>query len=224
MRSPAPTERQRFGPELVPDWETAVGRQDRGLDFSFRFCFAVVGIIVLFFFVFSSVCVRVRRSQSGPCQTLVPFFPPEPNHHQRGSFALNSVASAWLGDNSGGPGVFAGPWVGGGGPPPPLWGSASHPHTAAIAVWGGWVVLCWGWGEEEGCPLISTSPGSQRSCRRPLGAHCAPHHCRRYVTFSAGGVAGWGERKRGQKEKKKRGNGGRREERERKNKWVNMSR
>lgn len=109
----------------------------------------------------------------------------------------------------------------GGAPPPPLWGSASHPHTAAITSWGVCVcVVVEGGGE---CPLISASPGSQRSCRRPPGAHCAPHHCRQYVTFSAGGVEGWGERKRGQQEEKKRGTGegGRRE---RENKWVNISR
>lgn len=42
-------------------------------------------------------------------------------------------------------------------------------------------------------PLISTSPGSQRSWHHPPGAHCAPHHCRQYVTFSAGGRR-WGRR------------------------------
>lgn len=40
-------------------------------------------------------------------------------------------------------------------------------------------------------PLISTSPGSQRSWHHPPGAHCVPHHCRQYVTFSAGGGR-WG--------------------------------
>lgn len=52
-------------------------------------------------------------------------------------------------------------------------------------------------------PLISTSPGSQRSWHHPPGAHCAPHHCRRYVTFSAGG-AEWGRTKR-TREGRKRG-------------------
>lgn len=94
-RSRASTERQRFGPESESDWGTAVGRRDRGLDFSFfGFVLSSSGFGV---FVFSSVCVRVRGSQSGLCQTLLPSFffpPPDPNHRQRGSFALNSVASA----------------------------------------------------------------------------------------------------------------------------------
>lgn len=70
-----------------------MGRGAQGLDFSFTVLFRGRQDFC-FFFVFSSVCVRVRGSQSGPCQTLVPFFLSEPNHHQRGSFALNSVASA----------------------------------------------------------------------------------------------------------------------------------
>lgn len=48
-------------------------------------------------------------------------------------------------------------------------------------------------------PLISTSPGSPRNWRHPPGARCAPHHCRQYVTFSAGR----GDEEEGQKDEEK---------------------
>lgn len=53
-------------------------------------------------------------------------------------------------------------------------------------------------------PLISTSPGPPRSWRHPPGARCAPHHCRQYVTFSAGG-GGWGRRTKRRREGRNRG-------------------
>lgn len=75
----------------------------------------------------------------------------------------------------------------------PLWGAhyltlgASQPPTLASLG-----------------PLISTSPGSLRSWRHPPGARCAPHHCRQYVTFSAGG-GGWGRRTKRRREGRNRG-------------------
>lgn len=75
----------------------------------------------------------------------------------------------------------------------PLWGAhlltlgASQPPTL-------WCLLVL---------LISTSPGSQRSWHHPPGAHCAPHHCRQYVTFSAGGGR-WGRGTKKEERAKKR--------------------
>lgn len=51
--------------------------------------------------------------------------------------------------------------------------------------------------------LISSLPDSLRSSHHPPGARSAPHHCRQYVTFSA---------MRGEKENKRKGRRGEREE------------
>lgn len=131
----------RTAEQLWDSWSRETGLQDR-----------ILGV-----YLYLDVCVC--GSQSGLSQIVVPI-PWLP------SFALNSVPSAWLGDNTLG---FSSRW--------PLLGArllilgASQPPTH-------WCLLV---------PLISTSPGSQRSRHHLPGAHCAPHHCRQYVTFSAGG-------------------------------------
>lgn len=74
-----------YWPKSTPGWRTAVGRLEWGG--------RVFGL------KFVCLCSCVRRPQSGFGQTPVPC--PEPTHRQP-SFALNSVPSAWLGDNTAG--------------------------------------------------------------------------------------------------------------------------
>lgn len=93
-------------------------------------------------------------------------------HWGLGSFALNSIASAWLGANACLP-LPSWPW--------PVLTPSSHPHWESVA-------------------LINVLPESQRSLRPPSGARSAPHHCRQYVTFSAMG-RGW-EREKVKMERK----------------------
>lgn len=107
---------------------------------------------------------------------------PEPTHWQA-SFALNSVSSTWLGDNSV---VLAqdGPCEG----PHFFTLGASQPPT--LVLFG---------------PLISASPGPLRSRHHPQGARGAPHHCRQYVTFSAKrGDEGEGQKKKEEKKNRQK--------------------
>lgn len=85
------------------------------------------------------VCVSVSQSQSGFGQTLVPC--PEPTHWQP-SFALNSVPSAWLGDNTV-VSALDGPYEG---PIASPWGPVSHPHRCQLGPWLAPHLVLWGAG------------------------------------------------------------------------------
>lgn len=101
----------------------------------------------------------------------------EPGAHSAlASFALNSVASTWLGAKS-----REAVYVREGDPNGPR--AATHTGSPKL--------------------LISSLPDSLRSSHHPPGARSAPHHCRQYVTFSA---------MRGEKENKRKGRRGEREE------------
>lgn len=99
-----------------PDWRTAVGQLERGN--------RVLGKNLWFYLcLYVCVCVCVTdwlEPDTGP-------FPLQP------SFALNSVTSAWLGDNT----VFSalcGPCEG---PTYSPWGPVSHPHSGVF--WFPWL-------------------------------------------------------------------------------------
>lgn len=83
--------------------------------------------------------VCARGSQSGFSQTLVPC--PEPTHWQT-SFALNSVPSAWLGDNTV-VSALDGPYEG---PTTSPWGPVSHPHWRRLGPWLAPHLVLWGAG------------------------------------------------------------------------------
>lgn len=112
----------------------------------------------------------------------------EPEAHSGlASFALNNVASTWLGANSG-EGSGRGPLTAPHGPD--LASPRAATHTGSPKL------------------LISALPDSQRSCHHPQGARSAPHHCRQYVTFSAMGGEKEKERKGERKEREKEIEGG----------------
>lgn len=144
-------------------------------------------------FVFSAVCVRVCGSQSGFSQTLVPF--PEPNHWQP-SFALNSVPSAWLGDNTVAR-ALDGPYEG---PTSSLWGLVSHPRTTGVV----------------GGPWLAPHLVLRGACVVPqeLIAHLIT------VGNTWPFLPGGGLRKRDKKKRRREERGG---EQKRENKWVNMT-
>lgn len=79
------------------------------------------------------------QSQSGFGQTLVPC--PEPTHWQP-SFALNSVPSAWLIDNTV-VSALDGPYEG---PIASPWGPVSHPHRCQLGPWLAPHLVLWGAG------------------------------------------------------------------------------